>query len=942
MLARLCRALTGALVVLLLQAFSQAGAAVVYEAPAQNLPAGHFGTDPFSAVLPSGRLIRPQGRSAVVGMNALGVALTPDGRFAIVSNDDERLGDARSLLDPSIAGGYSLSVVDVDTMRVVSQYVSEDATYFSGIVATRDPAAPQRTLVAVAGGGNDSVSTFILSPEGKLVPDARIAIPGPIDPLFADAGKTFPGTLVLSADGAIAYAVNNLASTVSAIDLRARRLLTTRPVGFFPFGAALTPSADELLVCNEGLMRYGVLPQPVPIPPFRTPPADSTQASSLSFVPVAAGGDLAASPAGLARVFPGALALDRAPDGLRIAGGAHPNAVVVTRDGSYAFVALANVDRIAVVALQPAPHVIDGLDLRLFPRGPYGTQPSALALGRDGRLYVALAGLNAVAVLDARVPARLRRLGLIPTGWYPTALALSGDERTLFVTNAKGFGADPAFVGDKPIALAPNGRVLAVAIDSNAVWSTLERIDLAGLELGHQTYATLGSTRVSKTLARNDVVPPLGSGASKKLKHVIVILEENKTFDSMLGDLVDGAGRQHGNGDPSLVSFDATVTPNLHALARTYGVADNFYSDAQESDAGHQFVLGGIASDFTERTLLVRKGRRPLINKNEDPEDYPRFGYIFNSLALHKLSYRDYGDLVRQSGYDEGSNADPKVDDPNFVDVDDRTAPTSGLGGLYSLDAPAPAILRGHVDLRYPGWNLRIRDERRAREFVRDFDLLAAEDKTPRYTFVWLPDDHGGFGKFIPPLAEEVADGDRALGIIVSHITRMPIWKDTAIFVLPDDSQSTRDHVNVERSYAVVVSPYAKRGFVGHRHLSTASVLKTEEELLGLPPLSLGELLATDLADFFTARPNFAPYTAKPVATQTASAEGIRIAALLEGIDQSAADADPVRTGTLVDLSRRADRLARERLHYRPSEYAAMQGALFARALAVVRDRGGE
>ena len=932
---KILAALIGALVALFPRAAYAQSAPVVYEAPAQNLPAGRLGADPFAAVLPSGRLLRPEGTSAVVGMNGLGVALSPDGRYAIVSNDDERLATARSLADPGIAGGYSLSVVDVESMKVASQYVDPAAKFFVGVVAARDPLNPAQTLVLASGGGTNVVYVFSLDARGRLAPDRtrpQIALPTPIDPLYADMGHAFPGTLVLSADGRTAYALNNLGSSVSAIDLRARRLLGTRPVGYFPLGAAL--AGNQLIVCNEGLMRYGVLPQPAVAPPFRTPPADLTRASSLTFVPIGPGGDVSDPPPGLP---PPALAMDRPPDGAGIVGGAHPSAIVVAPDGAHAYVAMTAVDRIAIVELAGTPRVAGGLDLRLFPRGPFGTQPDALALSHDGkRLYVALAGLNAVAVVDASDPLRLKRLGLIPTGWYPSALALSDDDRALYVVNAKGFGIDPGFLGDRPLITTPSGRILMVGVDSNAVWSTLERIDLTGLNLVRGTYATLGAARVSKRAVKNAVVPPLGTGASRQIKHVVMVIQENKTFDSMLGDL----GR--GDADPSLVAFDATVTPNLHALARTYGVADNFFADAQESDEGHQFALGGIANAYTERTRLVKDGRRPLVNKNEDPEDYPRFGYIFNSLARHNLSYRDYGDLLRLSGYDEGSDPDPKVDDPTFVDVDDRFAPTSGLGGLYSLDVPAPAMLRGHIDERYPGWNLRIRDERRAREFVRDFDRLAAQHAIPRFTCIWLPADHGGFGRFIPPIPEEVADGDRALGIIVSHISRMSIWKDTAIFITPDDSQSSRDHVSVERAYAIVVSPYAKRGYVGHRHLSTAGVLKTQEELLGLAPLSLGDLLATDLGDFFTAKPSFAPYTAKPVATQTASAEGTRIAALLERTDQSAPDADLVRAGVLVDLSRQADRLARRRGAYPPAVYAARQGALFARAFAVVRGAGGE
>ncbi|MBV9271308.1 MAG: hypothetical protein JO165_09445 [Candidatus Eremiobacteraeota bacterium] len=154
---------------------------------------------------------------------------------------------------------------------------------------------------------------------------------------------------------------------------------------------------------------------------------------------------------------------------------------------------------------------------------------------------------------------------------------------------------------------------------------------------------------------------------------------------------------------------------------------------------------------------------------------------------------------------------------------------------------------------------------------------------------------------------------------------------------MPDDAQSSRDHVSEHRAYAVVASPYAKRGYVGSHHLSTVSVLKTEEELLGLPPLALNDLLASDMADFFQPAADAAPYRAIPVPTQTASREGQRIAALLQRTDQSRPDADVVRSARLIDLSRRADRLAVKRPAYSAQAYAAAQQALYERALRIVR-----
>jgi hypothetical protein len=240
-----------------------------------------------------------------------------------------------------------------------------------------------------------------------------------------------------------------------------------------------------------------------------------------------------------------------------------------------------------------------------------------------------------------------------------------------------------------------------------------------------------------------------------------------------------------------------------------------------------------------------------LITTNEDPEDYPRAGYIFNSLAARGLTYRDYGDFVRLSGYDEGESEDAKVDDPEFDGADDLFAPTRGLGGRYSLNVSAPRVLADHIDLDYPGWNARIRDIRRAHEFIRDYDALARAAAIPRYTHIWLP-------------ANSAADSDRALGIIVEYLTHLPTWRTTAIFILPAAARTMRDHVSARRSYVIVVSPYARRKYLDMRHFSTASVLKTEEELLGLPALSIGDLLTSDLTPMFAPHADETPFRALP------------------------------------------------------------------------------
>jgi DNA-binding beta-propeller fold protein YncE len=836
-----------------LRAVAARVATVEYAAPAGNIPAGHLRGAVYDAVLPSGRIVTPVGQSVVTGMNALGVALTPDGRFAIVSNDDEREALVPSFSEPGATGGFSLAVVDTTTMQVVDRYRSPDEKFWVGVAALADPAQPTRTLVLASGGPSNAVYAFDLDADGHLRPDVKhvIATSSALDPAFADRGHSFPGTIVMSNDGRRAYVVNEGGDSVSAIDTATRTLVgPAREVGFFPFGATL--AGDRLLVTDEGLMRYATLHDSVAMPPFRTPAADLQRASALSFVKLAAGGELSALPQDAPPFGNAPLPMDPTPDGTRTVGGAHPTALIVTRDGAYAFVAMTNVDRIATIALDGTPRVVGGTELRLFDKGPYGTQPAALALSKDGsRLYVALAGLNAVAVIDAHDPIHLHRLGLIATGWYPTALALAADDRTLYVVNTKGFGHDPGFTGDP-----------AIFADASAVWSTLQKIDLGTVQLKSTTMMTLANTR--RVLAAPPRYP-------RGLTHVVVILEEGRTFDAMLGDL-----GMSGGGDFSFSQFPESVTPNLHALARRYATATNLFADAEEPDAGHQFFAGGMATLYSERTLFDKSGRGQLVNQNQDPEDYPRSGYIFNALARHHIGFRDYGDLVQLSGYDEGSTIDLRTDDPQYAGIDDRDAATTGLGGRYSLDVPAPAVLDGHIDPNYPGWNLRIRDERRAKEFIRDYGALVARRQQPRYTSIWLPDDRGGVGAGIPPLPEEVADGDRALGLIVQYLSRLPSWRHTVLFVVPDDAQASRDHVDEYRTYAVVVGPYAKRHFFEQRHLSTVSVLKTTEEILGLGNLSIGDLLATDMSDFFTPTGgDVAPYDALTVPAQTARADSL-------------------------------------------------------------------
>src|SRR5262249_14994110 len=456
------------------------------------------------------------------------------------------------------------------------------------------------------------------------------------------------------------------------------------------------------------------------------------------------------------------------------------------------------------------------------------------------------------------------------------------------------------------------------------IFGSVQKVDLSSTHLdgdvvGHNNFTVADHLDTS--------VVPIGGKPSELITHVFFILHEKKTFDSMLGD----QGHFCPHASTTLRRPDGTtfpdlqytpVAPNTQGLARAFAAAVNYYSDSEESDAGHQFAASGTATDYTEKTLLVKGGRGLQVNKNFEPEDYPEAGYIFNNAARHGVSFKDYGALIRIEGTDTGTSTPAGLNDPlsgtagyptspmPLVNVGDVNTATRGLGQSYFLSLPILAILGGanatgepRLDRNYPGYNFNISDQRRALEFIKDFDRMVAAGTLPRFVYIYQPNDHTGGvqAKNVPTPtgAQQVEDGDVALGMVVQHIMKSPVYYDattgkgSAIFVTYDDAQATLDHIHPHRTPLVAISPYAKPGHIGTRHYSTASIVKTEELLLGLPPANLGDLLATDLRDLF--QPVYNGITADSltfnrVARYQPSIEGRKVWALVRKLNTSAPD----------------------------------------------------
>ena len=1046
-----------------------------------SLPSGLTPTY-FDGVLPNGKKVTPAGVVAQIGMHPLGSALTPDGQYIVLSCDDERsiTGGVSTQPSPTTAGtttnllgGYTVTVLRTSDLKVAAQ--ASVGLLFIGLQVVSNGSGGY--TVYASGGGDHNVKVLTFTPPaasslGTLTSGTAIKInpitsngsvtnfaASPSNATFnggdfpENSGSsggtvgsrsnrlTFPGGSALSPGGRYLYVACNGDNSLAVIDTTTNTVIKQIPVGFMPYGVSVSRDGSKVLVSNWGVQQYS----------FLAPSFDANgnltalggikpgqDVSSLFFVPVtsAMGSNPKTSSVSVISVPGGnpanaALAgsiYEGQPAGLddrSMVGETHPSATAIVRRGSVEveYVAKANSDSLGLILVANNRKLADldlsPLNLNLDNHTVHGTYPNALAVSPDNtRVYVAEAGLNSVAVLDTTNPTAPALAGRIPTDWYPTALSVSADGKTLYIVNDKGVGEDINPKTD--FSTNPTASGIESFSNSNSIFGTLQKVDLTAYTPDKTT--ALSNNYVVQTTPLDTSIVPLGGPASNKIKHVIFILHENKTFDSMLGNQAHFGvfANQNYNlitGATSLDTEYAVTGPtgftalaqNTQALADTFATGVNYYSDAEESDGGHQFSASGTASDYTEKTLLVKSSRGLLSNKNFEPEDYPEGGYIFNNAARNGVSFKDYGALIRVSGTDNGyanpaktidppsgnagvpvapesnpvingmntTSVPPAADAPDEVPGSDVTSPTLGLGQSYFLKNPILAILdetnangEPHLDVNYPGYNFGISDQRRALEFNKDFDRMAAAGTLPQFIYLYQPNDHSGNPAATtnisitggsPSGAELIADGDTALGMVVKHIMASPVYYNSgdgtgsAIFMTYDDAQSGRDHLDPHRTPMIVISPYAKPGFLATRHYSTASIVKTEELLLGLPPNNYGDLFATDLRDMFQSTYNGIHLSADGLtllgpsqqalvklhskSSYVATAEGRKVWTLSEKLDSSSPDQDSYRLSLVTLLSMQADILYHQAVrknHLHTAGYKAAQARVYQAAVRVV------
>lgn len=587
--------------------------------------------------------------------------------------------------------------------------------------------------------------------------------------------------------------------------------------------------------------------------------------------------------------------------------GSHPTALLLSPDEKLLYVTLSNADTLAVV--DTASRSVVHLASTKLNRQEYaGSYPNALAQSTDGkRIFVADASLNAVAVFDGEALARPNAstspsdeaLGFIPTDWYPSALAVSGDH--LWVASAKGQGVT-ANNGISELKDERKRRKHPYIV--TLLYGSLARLNFRTAE--KELPALTRQVEESNLLLSNPGRIDFRAGGNP-IRHVIYILKENRTYDQILGDL-NLNGVKVGNSDPSLTMYGMDITPNQHKLALQFGVLDNFYDSGEVSGDGHVWSSAAITSDYNEKTWQITyRGHEHTYDYggtvgDEIPlelgvpnVDSPATGYIWDILASSGLTYRDYGEYLAGIWCkpQKKPGASPTEGTPSpFSEPCERSAVAQGeplppnVGEPHGSASPWPwgvpllkrvkptlAPLRHHFDPLFPDFNTEYPDQLRADEFLNEFDGFVRArsegqgNELAAFTLLYLPNDHThGTAPGEPRPAASVADNDLAVGRVVEAVSHSPYWDDTAIFIIEDDAQDGADHVDAHRSIAFEISKYspssAEHPFVDNRFYTTVNMVRTMESLLGLPPMNQNDAYAPVMEPLFSGSGDHPPFTA--------------------------------------------------------------------------------
>ena len=833
-------------------------------------------------ILPNGRIISPSGKTHQVAPHPYGLAISNDGNIAITAN--------------SGTNPLSISILkNIQSANPKIMQVPESPKGDKGIIESVFMGlaiSPDNKIVYVAGGQANKVYKFDI--------ETGLAL-GSIDCRFKsdqfDYTHGFIGDMVLSKDGRFLYAVDQIGFRMICVDTKLNKLISSCPVGRYPFGITLSKDENTLYVANVGMYEYSYIKRKdkgvwqntsVDKPAFAydTPEAekgfenDSIQVKGLgpvnapeSFSVWALQVSNPLKPKVFSKTKTGN-PVGQLVDGVPAVGGSSPNSMVTA--GNYVFISNGNNDNISVLDSRNQ-NIITHIKLNTEEKLTKlrGIIPFGLAVSPDEkRVYVAESGINAVAVID--VPT-LKVIGHIPAGWFPAKLKVSPDGKKLIIANAKGFGSGPN--GGLTFKQGSAGSYIGSLMYGN--------VQVTDIPADNDLFNTTRQVIANNFLIKDEFDPsfewrnknpiPLYPGQKESpIKHIVFISKENRTYDQVFGQVKKGKGdstiSRYGKGvtfsnnDKNIRIENVDIMPNHHKLAGNFAISDNFYVDADVSADGHRWLVNTYPNQWVEATTPAGYGDNRSYKKDSNapgnlgingsagaifPEDYNEAGSMWDHLARNQINYFNFGFGVM---FEPGDYKDHYK-----------------YGGIKHIaNYPMPKSLFSKTSYSYPTYNMAIPDQFRATVFEKEFDDKwgKGKEKLPGVLTLILPNDHGAAErpKAGYPFKESyMADNDLALGRVIEFLSHTPYWKNMLIVITEDDAQDGVDHIDAHRSILMAVSPYIRKDHVSHTHTSFGSIFKTFWNILGIPYLNQYDAAASDLADMFTETPDFTPYQAVPV-----------------------------------------------------------------------------
>jgi YVTN family beta-propeller protein len=637
----------------------------------------------------------------------------------------------------------------------------------------------------------------------------ELGMPGKVEHIELQ-GHPVPSGIAFAPDGKTAYVAFSRNNTLAVIDTATRRIAREVEVGMAPFGVAVAKGSGKVYVSNRGGRR--------PMASDTLAPSSGSEIVSDALTGASATGTISA-------IDPETWSAREAAVGLA------PSAVTLSPDEKTLAVNNSHSDSISLVDTATLARV--DVKIPSWPEGTFGSQPIGATYAPDGKaLYVACGGNNAVAVVK---PARKiwKVEGAIPTGWFPSAIAIDR-EGSLRILNIKGVGNTADKKG---------------TFNSKQYEGSLLKIPAPAAP-----QVSAGTREVAAS--NSPQFEPAGGVAnlpSLGIKHVFFIIKENRTYDQVFGDL------DKGNGDARLCMYGRDITPNHHALVEKYVVLDNFHTGGAISFDGHQWLMQAFVSDYTERAFAASP--RGYAWNMSDALTVSPAGFFWQH-APRPLDVRIYGEFQLPARWDPATR--------NARDMNERDLLSwSEYWRLYKEGKWQTAVgsrsgvpaLQKLCSMRYPNNSASIPDQIRAEEYLRELAEREKSGEMPNVNIITLNNDHtNGTRPGSPTPRAMVADNDLALGRVVEGLSKSRFWKDSLILVVEDDAQDGLDHVDGHRTVALAVGPHVRRGAVDSNHYNHTSMVRTIQDIFGIPPRTKFLKTARAMSSVFTAQADNSEY----------------------------------------------------------------------------------